>query len=209
MERSRPDFRHNRPLQLMVGWLLLYWIVTAISPFNRLDWFLENLLVFFYCGLLSATYRRFTFSNRSYGLFVLFLTLHLTGAHYTYAETPVGYWLMEWLDLSRNHFDRVAHFAYGLLCGYPLFELLQRRACRNRHWAGFLAVTMIIGFSAFFEVVESIIAVIVSPELGAAYLGIQGDEWDAQKDMGLALLGAIVAITITFAWPKGVSSKSP
>jgi putative membrane protein len=202
MDRISPDFRHNRSLQLMVGWLLLYWGVTAINPFNRFDWLLENLLVFFYVVLLVATYRRFTFSNLSYGLFVLFLTLHLTGAHYTYAETPLGFWLMEWFDLGRNHFDRIAHFAYGLLCGYPLYELLHRGAGTGRGWSGFLAVTMVIGFSGFFEVMEAIIAVLVSPELGTAYLGTQGDIWDAQKDMGFALLGAIMAITITFSWPR-------
>jgi putative membrane protein len=209
MKEISPDFRHNRPLQLMLGWLLLYWIITAIDPYDRFDWLLENLLVFFYCGLLAATYHRFTFSNLSYGLFILFLTLHLTGAHYTYAETPVGFWLMEWLDLSRNHFDRLAHFAYGLLCGYPLYELLYRRACRSRAWSGFLAVTMVIGFSGFFEVMEAIIAEMVSPELGAAYLGTQGDSWDAQRDMGLALLGAITAIIITLAWPGAERKKSP
>jgi hypothetical protein len=88
MEEPDNDFRHNRPLQLMVGWLLIYWLVMAIAPFDRFDWLLENLLVFIYGALLASTYRRFAFSNLSYGLFTLFMTLHLTGAHYTYSETP-------------------------------------------------------------------------------------------------------------------------
>ncbi|MCW8918816.1 MAG: DUF2238 domain-containing protein [Gammaproteobacteria bacterium] len=202
MQQIPPDFRHNRPLQLMVGWLFLYWAAMAINPFNRFDWLLENLLVFIYAALLAATYRRFTFSNLSYGLFTLFMTLHLTGAHYTYAETPLGFWLMEWLELERNHFDRIAHFAYGLLCGYPLYELLRRLARTGRGWSGFLAVTMVIGFSGFYEVIEMVVAQLVSPELGDAYLGTQGDSWDAQKDMGLALLGAILAMSITLYRPR-------
>jgi putative membrane protein len=201
VQQITPDFRHNRPLQLMVGWLLPYWAAMAINPFNRFDWLLENLLVFIYGALLAATYRRFTFSNLSYGLFTLFMTLHLTGAHYTYAETPLGFWLMEWLELERNHFDRIAHLAYGLLCGYPLYELLRRLAHTGRGWSGFLAVTMVIGFSGFYEVVEMVVAQLVSPELGEAYLGTQGDSWDAQKDMGLALLGAIIAMSITLYRP--------
>lgn len=201
MQQIPPDFRHNRPLQLMVGWLLLYWAAMAINPFNRFDWLLENMLVFIYGVLLAATYQRFAFSNLSYGLFTLFLTLHLTGAHYTYAETPLGFWLMEWLELGRNHFDRIAHFAYGALCGYPLYELLRRLAGSGRGWSAFLTVTMVIGFSGFYEVIEMVVAQLVSPELGDAYLGTQGDSWDAQKDMGLALLGAILAMIITLYRP--------
>ncbi|MEN8169750.1 MAG: DUF2238 domain-containing protein [Pseudomonadota bacterium] len=207
MERITPDFRHNRPLQLMVVWLLVYWVITAINPFNRFDWLLENLLVIIYGVLFVTTYRRFAFSNLSYAMLTLFMTLHLTGAHYTYAETPFGFWLMEWMDLQRNHFDRIVHFAYGLLCGYPFYELLRRLAHTSRRWSGFFTVSLVIGFSGFYEVIEMIVAVIVSPELGEAYLGTQGDSWDAQKDMGLALLGAIVAITITLAWSRPISAE--
>jgi putative membrane protein len=209
MEHATQPFAANRPLQAMVVWLLIYWGITAISPFDRFDWLLENLLVIIYGVLLAATYRRFAFSNLSYGLFTLFITLHLTGAHYTYAETPLGFWLMEWLELGRNHFDRIAHFAYGLLCGYPLYEILRRLARTSRGWSGFLAVTLVIGFSGFYEVIEMVVAEIVSPELGDAYLGTQGDGWDAQKDMGLALLGAIIAAIVTLKWPRAAAKKSP
>ena len=209
MECIPPNFQHNRPLQLMVGWLLVYWVAMAFNPFNRFDWLLENLLVVIYGILLALTYKRFAFSNLSYGLFTLFITLHLTGAHYTYAETPLGFWLMGWLELSRNHFDRIAHFAYGLLCTYPLYELLRRLAHTSRRWSGFFAINLVLSFSGLYEVIEMLVAEIVSPELGTAYLGTQGDSWDAQKDMGLALLGAIVAITVTLAWPRQPITKTP
>lgn len=197
MESSPRPFRQNRPLQVMVVWLLGFWLLTAITPFDRRDWFLENLLVFLYSILLIATYRRFTFSNFSYALFTLFMTLHLIGAHYTYAETPLGYWLMDWFDLQRNHYDRIVHFSYGLLLAYPFYEVLRRAAGVRPGWAHFLVLNAILAFSGFFEVLEAVIAIIVSPDLGNAYLGTQGDIWDAQKDMGLALLGAVIAMGIT------------
>lgn len=196
MQGSTP-FRHNRPLQLMLGWLLLFWLITAIAPHNRLDWLLENLLVIAYLLLLGASHHRFAFSNLSYSLFTLFITLHLTGAHYTYAETPLGFWLMEWLDWERNHYDRIVHFSYGLLLAWPFYELLRRRARLTARWAAFMVLNVVLAFSAFFEIIEAVIAVLVSPELGDAYLGTQGDIWDAQKDMGLALLGAALSMALT------------
>ncbi|MDH5784088.1 MAG: DUF2238 domain-containing protein [Chromatiales bacterium] len=200
MEEITPDFRHNRPLQLMVGWIGLYMVITAIDPHYFRDWLLENLLVFIYGALLIATYRRFAFSNLSYGLFTLFLTLHMTGAHYTYAETPIGFWMQEWFGFERNHYDRVVHFCYGLLCGFPFYEILRRRAGAGPQWAAFLTINLVLAFSGFFEMAEAMTAAVVEPELGDAYLGLQGDIWDAQKDMGLATLGAIIAMVITLTW---------
>ena len=189
-------FRENRFLQLLVLWLLLLWIITAIDPFDRRDWLLENLLVFFYCGLLVLTYRRFAFSNISYGLFGLFLTLHLIGAHYTYAETPFGFWLQDAFGLSRNHYDRIVHFAFGLLIACPFRELFLRAAGIRCAWSYPMVIVTVLGFSGFYEALEGIVAVIVSPELGAAYLGTQGDVWDAQKDTAMAFAGAVIAMAI-------------
>ncbi len=209
MDEITPDFRHNRPLQWMVGWLCLYMLITAIEPHYLRDWLLENLLVFIYGALLFTTYKRFAFSNLSYGLFTLFLTLHMTGAHYTYAETPIGFWIQDWLELERNHYDRIVHFSYGLLCAYPFYEVLRRCAGTSPGWSAFITVNMVLAFSAFFEIAEAMTAEIVSPELGDAYLGLQGDIWDAQKDMGLAMLGAIIAMLTTLARHRRDSAKSP
>ena len=195
-------FRDNRLLQGLLVWLGIFWIVTALGPLDRRDWFLENLLVFTYAAVLILSYRKFTFSNLSYGLFTVFLSLHLIGAHYTYSEVPFGYWLQQALDLSRNHYDRIVHFAYGLLIAYPFREILLRAARVSMHWSYFLSVTAVLAFSAFFEILEAIVAIIVSPELGAKYLGTQGDEWDAQEDMLLAFLGAILAMLVTWLLHK-------
>lgn len=197
-----PAFRANRLLHALILWLLVLWAITAIEPFNRRDWFLENLLVFIYVALLAFTYRRFAFSNLSYALFAVFLSLHLVGAHYTYAETPLGLWLQEAFALERNHYDRIVHFSYGLLCAYPFHEILIRAAGARRSWSCFLAASMILAFSAFYELIEAVVAMLVDPELGAAYLGTQGDQWDAQKDSALAFGGAILTMALTWWMEK-------
>jgi putative membrane protein len=198
-------FSANRPLQVMLVWLVLLWVITAIDPFNRRDWLLENLLVFLYGFLLVMTYRRFAFSNLSYGLFTVFLSLHLVGAHYTYAETPFGFWLQDLFALERNHYDRIVHFSFGLLIAYPFRELLLRAAGLRRSWSYLLSVTIVLAFSNFYEIIEAVVADIVSPELGSAYLGTQGDIWDAQKDAFVAFLGAVMAMSITWLGALGTS----
>lgn len=191
-------FKHNLLLKSLVAWLVFFWVITAISPADRMDWLLENLLVFVYAGLLVVTYRRYRFSNLSYVLFAVFMTLHLIGAHYTYAETPFGDWMQAAFDLQRNHYDRLVHFAYGLLIAYPFWEVLTRTAGLRTRWSYFLTVNVVLAFSAFFEILEGWIAIIVSPDLGNAYLGTQGDEWDAQRDMFLAFSGAAIAMFVTW-----------
>lgn len=191
-------FRKNAFLKALLLWLASLWIVTAIDPFDRRDWLLENLLVFIFGALLAWTYRRFAFSSLSYGLFGLFLSLHLVGAHYTYSETPFGFWLQDTFDLSRNHYDRIVHCAFGLLVGYPFRELLTRAVGVKREWSYLMVVVTVLGFSGFYEALEGIVAVLVSPELGAAYLGTQGDTWDAQKDTALAFCGAVLAMAVTW-----------
>ncbi len=187
------------PVLIMAGWLLLLWVVCAIEPFSRRDWLLENLLVFFYGGLLGVTWQRFRFSELSYLLFTVFMSLHLVGAHYTYAEVPFGFWLQEELGLARNHYDRIVHFCFGLLLAWPLREWLVRVTGVVRGWSYFMAVVMVLAFSGFYEVMEALVAMIVSPELGAEYLGTQGDEWDAQHDTFLAFAGSILAMFLCAA----------
>jgi putative membrane protein len=185
-----------------VIWLVALWIITAISPLYPRDWLIENILVFVYSALLVFTYRRFKFSNFSYALFTVFLSLHLIGAHYTYSEVPLGFWLQPLFDVERNHYDRIVHFSFGLLIAYPFREILLRQAKVRQAWSYFLAVTVVMAFSAFYEVMEGVVAMLVDPELGSAYLGTQGDEWDAQKDSFLAFIGAIVAMLLSWIYAR-------
>ncbi len=187
---------------LLLGLLLSYgvfWLWLAIDPLNRRDWLLENLLVLMLIPLLLLTHRRFEFSLASYCLIGLFLVLHALGAHYTYAEVPFGFWLRDLGGLSRNPFDRIAHFAYGALLVYPIRELLVRQAGVRGWWSYALPVCVVLAQSGFFEILEAIVTMIVSPELGNIYLGTQGDEWDAQHDMAAALAGSILTMGIVLA----------
>jgi len=197
--------------ELYAGFLgllfLLWWIVLAVRPLDRKDWALENALVVVIVGTLVATRRRFPFSRISYTLLFLFLCLHEVGAHYTYAKVPYDHWLEiltggrydHLAALHRNHFDRLAHFSFGLLCAYPIREVFLRVAEARGFWGYYLPLDVTMAFSMVFEILEWVVAQIFGGNLGIAYLGSQGDVWDAQKDMGLACLGAILAMTVTAA----------
>jgi putative membrane protein len=178
---------------LLLTWYVMWWILLAIDPVDRKDWALENILAVALVGTLIATHGRFQFSSLSYLLITLFMTLHAVGAHYTYSEVPLGFWLKETLSLSRNPFDRIVHFAFGLLLAHPMKELLMRTGRVDGFWSHYLPVSGVLAQSGFFELVEAVVAHLVSPDLGAAYLGTQGDEWDAHKDMAAAFVGAVLA----------------
>ena len=161
-----------------------------------MDWLLENGPTFIAVPLAVVGYRRHRLSNRAYVQATIFLMLHSIGAHYTYSEVPLGAWVRDALGLGRNHYDRVVHCSFGLLMLRPIREL----GFRPGHEPGpvalfYFTVAGVALWSLVYEVVEWAVAAIVDPAAGTAYLGTQGDVWDAEKDMGLALLGGIVAAT--------------
>lgn len=189
---------------LLAAYLVL-WAALAIAPIDRRDWLLENILAVLLLGLLIGTYRRFQLSDRSYVLIALFMALHAVGAHYTYEHVPAGYWMQQALDLQRNHFDRLAHGAFGLLLTYPVRELFVRLAQLRGFWSHYFALVTIVALSGFFEILEAWVAQIVSPELGALYLGTQGDIWDAQQDMAAVFAGAVLCTVFTAIAQRTVS----
>jgi putative membrane protein len=189
------------------------WTALAISPRYRQDWALENALTVALVAALALSNRRLRLSPTSYVALFLFLSLHTVGAHYTYSEVPYDEWARAATGRSisavfgweRNHFDRLVHFAYGFLCAYPIREVLVRFAGVRGVWSYYLPLTIAMSTSADYELVEWGAASLFGGELGAAYLGTQGDVWDAQKDMALAALGAlvsIVALAIARARPR-------
>jgi putative membrane protein len=195
--RVRADFRENRLQQVLLVSYLAVWSIMAIGPLHPDDWLLENLLVFIFVPTLIITYKRFPLSDLSYVLLTVFMMLHAVGSHYTYAEVPFGFWMQDEFGLSRNHFDRVVHFAFGLLLAYPIREIFLRVAHARGFWTYYLPLDVTLAFSGLYEIVEWLATTVTNPELGAAYLGTQGDQWDAQKDMGLAALGALLCMTLT------------
>ena len=182
-----------------------FWTALAIAPSYRQDWLLENVLVFVAVPLLVATSRTLRFSNRAYTCLFVFLVLHEIGAHYTYSEVP---W-REWLHLQdagagpdsagRNHYDRFVHFSYGLLMFPAVWELFAARANPQRIWRYVMPVTFLLAHSVVYELVEWGAAAMFGGDLGVAYLGTQGDEWDAQKDMGMAAAGTLAGLLLTLA----------
>ena len=206
-ERVRPNFHRKWLLQGLAAWYAVVWLVSAYHPFDWKGWLLENLLVFVLVAVLASTYRKFPLSDMSYLLLTVFLTFHAIGAHYTYTKVPIGFWVQDWLNLSRNHYDRFVHFCFGLLLAYPIREVFLRVAKAKGFWAYYLPLDVTLAFSGLFEIVEMLIALMVNPELGNAYLGAQGDEWDAQKDMLAAMTGAIICMALT-AWLHHLLNKS-
>ena len=191
------SFRKNHLLQALAVWYAGVWIVTAIHPVFPADWLMENVLVALFVTALVVTYHRFPLSDLSYILITLFLTLHAVGAHYTYAEVPLGYWMKDWFGFQRNHFDRLVHFSFGLLMAYPVREMFLRVASARGFWAYYLPLDVMLAFSAVYEIIEWLAAVGVAPEASDAYLGTQGDIWDAQKDMLAAGTGAFICMVVT------------
>ena len=184
--------------------LAIEFVALAIAPVSRSTWLMENLLVFGFVGLLAATYRAFRLSRVSYTLIFLFLCLHAVGAHYTYAQVPYNEWtqalfgrsLNEAMGWERNHFDRLVHFCYGLLLAYPIREVFLRVANVRGFWGYFLPLDVAMSTSMAYELIEWGAALLLGGELGMAYLGTQGDIWDAHKDMALASLGAMIAMGV-------------
>jgi len=194
---KRVRFRDHRLLQVLAAAYAVVWVVTSIAPLDRHDWFLENLLVFAAVAILIGTYRAFPLSELSYVLIAVFLTLHAVGAHYTYSEVPFGFWIQRTLGFARNPFDRIVHFSFGLLMAYPIREVFLRVANARGFWAYYLPLDVTLAFSALYEIMEMVVATMVAPGTGDAWLGTQGDVWDPQKDMGLAALGALICMCVT------------
>ncbi|NOT30234.1 MAG: DUF2238 domain-containing protein [Planctomycetes bacterium] len=180
-------------------------VALGIAPWHRADWVLENVLVVAFLGAAALAHRRMPLSRLSWLLIFVFLCLHELGAHYTYSEVPYDEWcralfgwtLAEKLGLERNHFDRLVHFCYGLLLAYPVREMFLRVGDAKGFWGYFLPLDLTMSTSMLYELIEWAVAEAFGGELGAAYLGTQGDEWDAHKDMALASLGALIAMTVT------------
>lgn len=198
---------YRRYARLLLGVYAVLWIVLAIAPIDRKDWALENALVVAFGVGLWASHGAFVFSRISYTLIFAFLCLHAVGAHYTYALVPyddawralTGSSFNSMFGWERNHFDRLVHYCYGLLLAYPIREVFLRVADVRGFWGYFLPLEFTLSTSALFELFEWGAAEFFGGDLGVAYLGTQGDVWDAHKDMALAALGALSAMLITAA----------
>ena len=196
---------HRRYFLLLSLLFLIEFIILSVSPHDRKDWALENVAVLLFVTIMAFSYKRFPLSRVSYTLIFVFICLHEVGAHYTYAEVPYDAFLMAHFNFSlnaymgweRNNFDRIVHLLYGLFLAYPIRELYCRVANASGFWGYFFPLELTMASSMMFELFEWGAAELFGGDLGIAYLGTQGDIWDAHKDMALASLGALVAMSIT------------
>jgi putative membrane protein len=209
----RPPDRY--PLVLLVAFIAIF-AALGVAPWYPQDWLLENLLVLIAVPGLVLAYRRLRFSNFAYTCLFVFFVLHEIGAHYTYSEVPWREWLAavtgaEAAAAGRNHYDRFVHFAYGLLLMPAVRELIEARMSPQGLWRWLMPLFFVMAHSVIYEMIEWIAAVLFGGELGVAYLGTQGDEWDAQKDMALATAGAVTALVLLeiISRLRGRASQAP
>ena len=180
----------------------IYWCAMAIAPVSRSDWMLENVMTLVGAALLVAFWRRGTLSPASIVLALVFLALHTTGAHYTYSLVPYDAWahnlfgqsISDLTGAQRNEYDRLVHFSFGLLLAIPCHDWLVRSGYASNRAAWWITLLIAMSASHIYELIEWGAAETFGGELGAAYVGTQGDEWDAQKDMALATVGTIVGV---------------
>jgi len=163
----------------------------AIDPKYPADWLLENILVFLFFPFIVIMDIRHRYSATAIFLLLIFASLHSLGSHYTYAEMEHFDVISKFFGFERNHFDRVVHFLFGLLVFRILFEMITY-GISSLKTALFFTLTTIISISTIYEMLEWIAAVTFHPELGMAFLGTQGDIWDAHKDTLAAMIGALI-----------------
>lgn len=197
----KPETRYPATLLALFG---AWWLVLAIAPHFRQDWLLENILVFAAVPVLVLTYGNLRFSNTAYTCLFVFFALHELGAHYTYSLVPYDDWsraligrsISELAGAERNHFDRAIHFLYGVLVTPAVVELFAAKAPPKGVWRFLMPLFFMNSHAVIYETIEWLAAEAFGGDLGTAYLGTQGDPFDAQKDMALAFLGSVLTLPV-------------
>ena len=194
--QQRILFKDNILLKIIGFVVIVYWVSTFLFTPNKANWYTENALTVFSLIVLLMSYKNFKFSDLSYLLFGIYLLLHMYGAEYTYAENPFGFWLRDTLSLGRNYYDRIVHFSFGFLLTYPMREYFKNYFDWPNWVCWVLPCEITLSFSGMYELIEWLVADIFFPAEGIAYLGSQGDIWDAQKDMSIAFIGSVLAVLV-------------
>ena len=192
-----PHTVNRLPVALLVGYLVLS-VVLAVNPHDRATWWAENLPIWMIVATLVATHRFFQFSSVAYLMMSVLVCLHTIGGHFTFERVPFEF-VTDLFGFERNNFDRLAHFSVGFYA-YAIVEFLWVKKLSPSRWVvSLFAVFAIFTAAAAYEIIEWIYAAVSDPEAGAAFLGSQGDIWDAQKDMLADGLGSIVAVILFWA----------
>lgn len=184
---------------MRIVWIAVFMIVlvwSGIAPKDFMTWCLEVFPAVIGAAVLWFTRESFPLTTLVYVLILTHCVILMVGGHYTYAEVPIGDWLRDAFDGTRNNYDKLGHFVQGFIPAMIARELLIRQKVFNsERWRDFLIVSFCLGFSAFYEVIEWWVA-LLSDEAADAFLGTQGYAWDTQSDMGWALFGALAALVM-------------
>ena len=192
---SPPEGHHRLPLGLLIALVVFCALTLVAPPAGRLSWLLEVGPGLAGVAVLIATYRRFPMSRLVYVAVFVHVLILIYGGIYTYAKTPLGNWAMEAFGFSRNHYDRVGHVALGFFPAFIIREIYLRLTPMKRGgWLFFTVCSVALAIGAFWELLEWWVTLLVASDVGQAFLGSQGDIWDAQWDMFLALVGAAIAL---------------
>lgn len=203
---------HARLPLILLGILGLVSLLTLWAPpAGRMSWALEVGPGLVLVAILAALYPRLPLSHWVYVGTLLHLLILVYGGYYTYAATPLGNWVRDAFGLSRNHYDRVGHLALGVFPAFLIREILLRRTPLTRGgWLFFLVCSVVLAFAALWELLEWWVTLLVASDVGVAFLGSQGDVWDAQWDMLLALVGALVVLpTLGAAHDRSMAKVPP
>jgi putative membrane protein len=182
---------------MRTAWVIIFFVVliwSAISPHDYFTWFLEVLPAVIGFAVLAVTYKKFKLTGLTYVLILIHCIILMVGGHYTYAKVPLFDWIRDIFELSRNNYDKVGHLAQGFIPAIIAREIfIRNRVINSRAWLNFLVVCVCLAISAFYELIEWWVAEL-SGDSAESFLGTQGYVWDTQSDMGLALLGSILAL---------------
>lgn len=194
---SVPLAYFRMPLVLLSIVVVVCIATVADPPAGRISWLLEVGPGIAGIIVLIVLYKRFPMSQMVYVCVFLHVLILIYGGYYTYALTPLGNWAREAFGFSRNHYDRVGHIALGVFPAFIIREVLLRKTPLQRGgWLYFIIISIVLAVAAFWELLEWWVALVVASDVGTAFLGSQGDIWDAQWDMFLALLGAMAVLPI-------------
>ncbi|MBK9640556.1 MAG: DUF2238 domain-containing protein [Saprospiraceae bacterium] len=194
--KERIPFKSNKWLWLFIIVFVIVWVNTYLGTTDLSNWFLENTLTVLSLIFLITSFKKYQFSDLTYLFICIYLCMHVYGSKYTYAENPLGFYIQDILHTSRNQYDRIVHFSFGFLLAYPIRELFIQwlKYPKSAAWITPIEISLSIG--GIYELIEWAVADIFFTEQGAAYLGTQGDVWDAQKDVFYAFTGAILASSL-------------
>jgi putative membrane protein len=182
---------------LLFSFLIVFWIIMGINPVKPKMFIIESILLIILVLLLVLTYKKFKFKNFTYTILFIFAILQIIGGHYTYSNVPFD-WFTNFFNFERNHYDRVIHFLFGLIFSIAYRELYIKTTGDKGFWSYLIPIEMAFATGSIYEIIEWMYAIVAEPANAEAYLGLQGDVWDAHKDMFLAGIGSIISMSSIF-----------